>query len=86
MNPKSKIQNRYPHARIAPSRRIPYTEGSRKRIPTSVSGRPHRLEAQDTGFSRRQRGFESRWGQYLCFESNCRYWQLVANPCVLFDL
>ena len=27
---------------------------------------PHRLEAQDSGFSRRQQGFKSPWG---CFQN-----------------
>src|ERR1043165_4020426 len=27
--------------------------------------RPHRLEAQDTALSRRQHGFESRWGRHI---------------------
>jgi hypothetical protein len=33
--------------------------------------RPHRLEAQDSALSRRQHGFESRWGRHIKFNSVC---------------
>ncbi len=41
---------------------FPYTEWFA--FGSSSTNRPHRLAVQDSGLSRRQHGFESRWGHF----------------------
>ena len=49
---------------LAPGLRVPYALPVPRRVTSAGQDRPgpHRLVAQDTALSRRQHGFESRWG------------------------
>ena len=64
ISPRGRCAHRTAHHPRAPTRCAPglrLTAGSK--FPIRSATRPHRLEAKDSGFSRRQPGFESPWGR-----------------------